>query len=85
VLSMLMAGCWHSLSIAITAVMLGGTLGSISGISAAAIRGPFEALLMRICDFIFALPPILSAMMLGAFLGPWRFTAIAAIAVFMIP
>ncbi|QND40181.1 ABC transporter permease [Rhizobium leguminosarum bv. viciae] len=85
VLSMLMVGCWNSLSIAITAVMIGGTLGSIAGISAAAIRGPFEALLMRICDVIFALPPILSAMMLGAFLGPGRFTAITAIAVFMIP
>ncbi|MBB3352171.1 ABC transporter permease [Rhizobium lentis] len=85
VLSMLMAGCWNSLSIAITSVVIGGSLGSIAGISAAAIRGPFETLLMRICDVVFALPPILSAMMLGAFLGPGRLTAIAAIAVFMIP
>lgn len=85
VLSMLMAGCWNSLSIALTAVAIGGTIGSITGISAAAIRGPFEAVLMRVCDVIFALPPILSAMILGAFLGPGRFTAITAIAVFMIP
>lgn len=85
VLSMLMVGCWNSLSIAISAVAIGGTLGSIAGVSAAAIRGPYEALLMRACDVIFALPPILSAMILGAFLGPGRFTAITAIAVFMIP
>lgn len=85
VLSLLMAGCWNSLSIAITAVAIGGTLGSIAGIAAAAIRGLFETLLMRICDIVFALPPILSAMVLGAFLGPGRFTAITAIAVFMIP
>ena len=85
VLSMLMVGCWNSLSIAVSAVAIGGTLGSIAGISAAAIRGPYEALLMRVCDVIFALPPILSAMILGAFLGPGRFTAITAIAVFMIP
>lgn len=85
VLSMLMAGCWNSLSIAVSAVAIGGTLGSIAGISAAAIRGPYEALLMRACDVIFALPPILSAMVLGAFLGPGRFTAITAIAVFMVP
>jgi peptide/nickel transport system permease protein len=46
----------------------------------------FESLVvMRICDVIFALPPILSAMMLGAFLGPGRLTAIIAIATFMIP
>jgi peptide/nickel transport system permease protein len=85
VLSLLMAGCWNSLSIAITAVTIGGTLGSVAGIAAAAIRGPFETLLMRVCDIVFALPPILSAMVLGAFLGPGRFTAITAIAVFMIP
>jgi len=85
VLSMLMVGCWNSLSIAVTAVAIGGTIGSIIGISAAAIRGPFEAVLMRVCDVIFALPPILSAMILGAFLGPGRFTAITAIAVFMVP
>lgn len=85
VLSMLMVGCWNSLSIAVSAVAIGGTLGSIAGISAAAIRGLYEALLMRACDVIFALPPILSAMILGAFLGPGRFTAITAIAVFMVP
>ncbi len=85
VLSMLMVGCWNSLSIAVSAVAIGGTLGSIAGISAAAIRGPYEALLMRACDVIFALPPILSAMILGAFLAPGRFTAITAIAVFMVP
>jgi peptide/nickel transport system permease protein len=85
VVSMLMVGCWNSLSIAVSAVAIGGTFGSIAGISAAAIRGPYEALLMRACDVIFALPPILSAMLLGAFLGPGRFTAITAIAVFMVP
>ena len=85
VLSMLMAGCWNSLSIAISAVAIGGMLGSVAGISAAAIRGPYEALLMRACDVVFALPPILSAMILGAFLGSGRFTAITAIAVFMVP
>jgi peptide/nickel transport system permease protein len=85
VLSMLMVGCWNSLSIAVSAVAVGGALGSIAGVSAAAIRGPYEALLMRACDVIFALPPILSAMILGAFLGPGRLTAITAIAVFMVP
>lgn len=85
VLSMMMVGCWNSLSIAIAAVSIGGMLGSIAGISAAALRGTYEALLMRACDVVFALPPILSAMMLGAYLGPGRLTAIIAIATFMIP
>lgn len=85
VLSILMVGCWNSLSIAVSAVAIGGTLGSMAGISAAAIRGAYETLMMRACDVVFALPPILSAMILGAFLGPGRFTAITAIAVFMVP
>ncbi|NKJ36326.1 ABC transporter permease [Rhizobium sp. SG570] len=85
VLSMLMAGCWNSLSISVSAVAIGGTLGTIIGITAAARRGIFEALVMRACDVIFALPPILSAMILGAFLGTGRTTAILAIAVFMVP
>jgi peptide/nickel transport system permease protein len=69
----------------VVAVAIGGTFGSIAGITAAASRGLFESLLMRTCDVIFALPPILSAMMLGAVLGPGRVIAITAIATFMIP
>ncbi len=85
VLSMLMVGCWNSLSISVLAVAIGGTLGTSVGVTAAAQRGVFEALVMRACDVVFALPPILSAMILGAFLGTGRMTAILAIAVFMVP
>lgn len=85
VLSQLMVGSWNSLSIAVTAVAIGGAIGTLIGISAAALRGLFETLVMRACDVVFAFPPILSAMVLGAFLGTGRFTAIIAIAVFMIP
>jgi peptide/nickel transport system permease protein len=85
VLSMLMVGCRNSLSIAVSAVAIGGLIGTIVGVAAAARRGLFESLLMRACDIVFALPPILSAMVLGAFLGTGRLTAIAAIGVFMVP
>lgn len=85
VLSMLMVGCWNSLSISVSAVAIGGLIGTIIGMLAAAERGLFASLLLRACDVIFALPPILSAMVLGAFLGTGRLTAIIAIAVFMVP
>jgi len=85
VLSMLMAGSWNSLSISLSSVAIGGTIGTIIGVATAARRGLFESLVMRACDVIFALPPILSAMILGAFLGTGRLTAIVAIAVFMVP
>jgi len=85
VLSMLMAGAWNSLSTAIAAVAIGAFIGTLIGVTVAAVRGLTETVMMRICDIIFAVPPILSAMMLGAFLGTGRFTAIIAIATFMVP
>ncbi|KMO31915.1 peptide ABC transporter permease [Methylobacterium variabile] len=82
--SMLMRGAFNSLTIAFAAVGLGAVLGTLAGVAAAA--GPrFDAVLMRVCDALFALPPILSAIMLGALLGPGAPTAIIAIGVFMIP
>lgn len=83
--SMLMVGAWNSLSTATVAVALGGAAGTALGVLAAARRGLVEAFVMRINDVIFAVPPILSAMMLGALIGSGRFTAIIAIAVFMVP
>lgn len=83
--SMLMVGAWNSLSIAVLAVTMGAFAGTLIGVTVAARRGWFEAIMMRANDVIFALPPILSAMMLGALLGTGRRTAIIAIAVFMVP
>jgi len=83
--SMLMVGAWNSLSTAAIAVALGGAAGTALGVLAAARRGLTEAFVMRANDVIFAVPPILSAMMLGALIGSGRFTAIIAIAVFIVP
>lgn len=85
VTSMLMVGAWNSLSTSFLAVALGATVGSAIGVFVAMKRGWLELVTMRGCDIIFAVPPILSAMMLGAFLGSGRFTAVIAIAVFMVP
>lgn len=85
VASMVMVGAWNSLSTAVLAVGLGATLGTLVGVAVAAWHGVVEAIVMRGCDVLFAVPPILSAMMLGAFIGSGRWTAIIAIAVFMIP
>ncbi|OJH57060.1 ABC transporter permease, partial [Agrobacterium pusense] len=64
---------------------IGAFIGTAIGVTVAALRGFTETVVMRICDIIFAVPPILSAMMLGAFIGTGRFTAIIAIATFMVP
>jgi peptide/nickel transport system permease protein len=85
VLSMLMAGAFNSLSIALLSVLVGMALGTALGVAAAAKRGWFESVVMRICDAMFAFPPILSAIMVGALLGPGALTAILAIGTFMVP
>jgi peptide/nickel transport system permease protein len=85
VLSMLMAGAWNSLAVAVPSVALGGVLGTLLGVTAAGRRGVFDAIAMRALDVVFAFPPILSAMMLGSLLGPGRLTAVAAIAIFIVP
>lgn len=83
--SMLMVGAWNSLLTAASAVALGGVFGTALGVTVAARRGLVETIVMRINDVLFAVPPILSAMMLGALLGTGRLTAVVAIAVFMVP
>lgn len=83
--SMLMIGAWNSLSTSFVAVAIGATVGSTIGIVVAIKKGLLQSFVMRLCDVIFAVPPILSAMLLGAFIGAGRYTAIIAIAVFMVP
>lgn len=83
--SALMAGAWNSLSIAVSAVALGGAAGTLVGLTAAVRGGWPDGLLMRACDALFALPPILSAIIVAAILGGGARTAILAIGVFMIP
>ena len=84
VASMLMRGAFNSLTTAFAAVAVGAVLGTLAGVAAAA-NHKLDAVLMRVCDALFALPPILSAIMLGALLGPGALTAIVAIGFFMIP
>ena len=85
VLSMLMAGAWNSLLVAVPSVALGATAGTALGIAAAGRGGWPDGLAMRACDVVFAVPPILSALLLGTLLGPGRGTAVAAIALFLVP
>ena len=85
IFSMLMAGAWNSLSIAALAVLLGLGVGVGLGTAAAAARGWAEEVIMRSADIVFAFPALISAIMIGALMGPGRSTAIAAIGIFAIP
>ena len=85
VASLLMAGAWNSLAIAWPAVLLGAALGVAIGCAAAALRGIFDEIAMRVSDVVFAFPAVLSAIMLGAVLGSGPLAAVLAIAVFNVP
>ena len=85
VLSLLMVGAWNSLSIAWPAVLLGAALGIAVGCAAAAFRGLFDEVTMRVADVVFAFPAVLSAIMVGALLGTGPLSAVVAIAAFNVP
>jgi peptide/nickel transport system permease protein len=80
-----MAGAWNSLVIAWPAVLLGASVGIAIGCTAAAVRGAFDEIAMRVSDVIFAFPAVLSAIMIGALLGSGPLAAVLAIAVFNVP
>jgi len=78
-------GARTSILVGVVAVLIGMGLGVALGALASARRGWVEEGVMRLSDFTFAFPALLSAIMLGAIYGPGLATGIAAIGVFMIP
>ncbi|MAZ03608.1 MAG: peptide ABC transporter permease [Sneathiella sp.] len=83
--SMLMTGTQNSIVVAVVAVSIGLFIGVSLGLLAAARRGWTEEIIMRLSDFSFAFPAILSAIMLTAILGPGGVNSILAIGLYNIP
>lgn len=85
VASMIMVGARNSLLVGFVAVGTGLAIGVFLGLWASARRGWVEELVMRVSDFAFAFPAILSAIMITATLGPGAVNSILAIGIFNIP
>jgi peptide/nickel transport system permease protein len=83
--SQLLVGAQASIMVGVFAVLIGFTLGTALGLLASARRGWVEEAVMRLSDFTFAFPALLSAILLGAIYGPGLITGIVAIGVFNIP
>jgi len=81
VLSELIAGARVSLIVGIIAVVIGLGLGVALGLVAAAARGLVEDAIMKFCDFAFAFPALLVAILLSATYGPGIVNATIAIGV----
>ncbi|MES2786544.1 MAG: ABC transporter permease [Pseudomonadota bacterium] len=85
IVSLLLVGARASIVVGVIAVSIGLIIGTAFGLLAAARRGWVEELIMRLADFGFAFPAILSAIMLTAVFGPGMVNAIIAIGIYNIP
>jgi len=81
VLSGLIAGARVSLMVGVVAVGIGLVLGVALGLIAASARGFVEDAIMKVCDFAFAFPALLLAILLTATYGAGVFNAIVAIGI----
>ena len=84
-LSLVMAGTLTSFVVAAIAVAIGMLIGVPLGLAAAAWGGPVEWLLLRINDFLFAFPAVITAILITALFGPGAVNAMIAIGIFNIP
>ena len=85
VTSLLLVGARNSILVGVIAVSIGLFTGTALGLLAAARRGWLEELIMRLADFTFAFPAILSAIMMTAVFGAGIVNSIIAIGIFNIP
>ncbi|MGB8608810.1 ABC transporter permease [Bradyrhizobium sp.] len=85
IVSLLLVGARSSIVVGVIAVGIGLVFGVPLGLVAAARRGWVEEVIMRLGDFTFAFPALLSAIMLAAVAGPGMVTSITAIGIFQIP
>ncbi|TFZ03712.1 ABC transporter permease [Ramlibacter humi] len=85
IVSLLLVGARASIVVGVVAVGIGLLVGTAFGLLASARRGWTEEIIMRVADFGFAFPAILSAIMLTAVFGPGMVNAIVAIGIYNIP
>jgi len=85
VVSELLAGSRVSILVGVVAVGIGLAFGVAFGLVAAFSKGVVEDVIMKACDFVFAFPALLSAIMLTSTYGPGAVNAIVAIGVYNVP
>lgn len=83
--SLLLVGARNSILVGVIAVSIGLVVGVGLGLLASAKRGWVEETIMRLADFTFAFPAILSAIMMTAVFGAGIVNSIIAIGIFNIP
>jgi peptide/nickel transport system permease protein len=85
ILSRVIHGTRISLLTGAVAVLLGGAIGVPLGLVGGFGGGLADAVIMRVLDFLLAVPAILLAMVIIAVLGPGSFNAMLAVGIVSIP
>lgn len=81
VIAMLYRGIVTSLFIGVSAAAIITALGLVIGIAAALFRGAVDAITMRIVDFLLAMPSLVLALVLIAFLKPSIYNVILVLSI----
>ena len=84
-LSRVIHGSRTSLTVAMSAVLLGTTLGCFWGLASGYLGGRFDIVSQRIIEFVQAFPDLILAMAIAMALGSGTVTVIIAIAITRIP
>lgn len=85
ILSRVMYGARVSLSIGISAVVVGQVVGTLLGLVAGYFGGKLDLVVMRFIDGLMAFPPLIFALAIVVVLGTSAFSATVALAVLQLP
>lgn len=84
-LSRIFFGMRMSLIVSVSAVIVGGIPGAISGLYTGYFEGVLSTAIMRLWDGLLAFPPLLLAVMFAALLGPGPLNAAIALGIISVP
>lgn len=85
IFSRVMVGAVNSIIVGLVTVAIGLTIGVSLGLASAYYRGLADEAIMRLSDFLFGFPAVLTAILITSILGPSMINAMLAIGIFYIP
>jgi len=85
IFSRVMVGAVNSIIVGLVTVAIGLTIGVALGLASAYYRGLADEAIMRLSDFLFGFPAVLTAILITSILGPSMINAMLAIGIFYIP
>lgn len=85
VLSRVLHGGSYTIGASVVIVALGGSVGTLLGLTAGYLRGPVGFAVMRLVDVLLAFPGILLSLAAAAILGPGLGNGVIAIAIVLVP